>query len=310
MSVDLSVSWLGLNMHSPLYNASGVLCRTTAELDAVAASDAGALITKSCTVEAREGNPEPRYFATQLGSINSMGLPNHGYAYYLQYAASFDYRKPLFVSISGMSLEDNLLILRALRERDLPCLPEINLSCPNLAGKPQLAYDFSATAEALEQIVKVYPAAFGVKLPPYFDPVHFTQMAALLNRFESLRFVTCINSVGNGLVVDLANESTVIKPKGGLGGLGGDYVLPTALANVREFSRLMPDKHVIGCGGIKSGAEAFMHILCGATAVQIGTCLYQEGVEAFARINRELSDIMQQKGYARLEDFRGKLKTL
>lgn len=310
MSVDLSVSWLGLDMVTPLYNASGVMCRTRVELDAVAASAAGALITKSCTLEAREGNPEPRYCATAHGSINSMGLPNEGYAYYIDYAAGFDYAKPLFLSISGMSLDDNLKMLADLRARALPCLPEINLSCPNLPGKPQLAYDFAATAEALEQICRVYPGAFGVKLPPYFDPVHFAQMASLLNRFETLRFVTCINSVGNGLMVDLDSETTLIRPKGGLGGLGGDYILPTALANVREFARLMPEKHVIGCGGIRHGAQAFMHILCGATAVQIGTCLQEEGVDAFARINRELADIMQGKGYGCLADFRGKLKTL
>jgi dihydroorotate dehydrogenase (fumarate) len=310
MSVDLSVNWLGLSMTTPLYNASGVMCRTEEELEALAASESGALITKSCTVEPREGNPEPRYFASALGSINSMGLPNQGFDYYLRYAETYPHIKPLFFSISGMSLEDNLRMLSALQQHGVPCIPEINLSCPNLPGKPQLAYDFAATSETLEQIVRVYHGPFGVKLPPYFDPVHFALMAALLNRVETLRFVTCINSVGNGLLVDLDSESTVIKPKGGLGGLGGDYVLPTALANVREFSRLMPERQVIGCGGIKSGREAFMHILCGATAVQIGTCLYQEGAGAFARINRELAQIMDDKGYACLADFRGKLKTL
>jgi dihydroorotate dehydrogenase (fumarate) len=102
-------------------------------------------------------------------------------------------------------------------------------------------------------------------------------MAELLNAFTGVRFVTCINSIGNGLVIDAETESVVIKPKDGLGGLGGSYVLPTALANVREFSRLLIGKHVVGCGGINSGREAFMHILAGATAVQIGSCLYEEG---------------------------------
>jgi len=53
-----------------------------------------------------------------------------------------------------------------------------------------------------------------------------------------------------------------------------------------------------------------MHILAGATVVQIGTCLYEEGVGAFARIQEELTVLMRQKGYQRLDDFRGKLKTL
>ena len=38
-----------------------------------------------------------------------------------------------------------------------------------------------------------------------------------------------------------------------------------------------------------------MHILAGATAVQVGTCLHEEGVSAFDRIEAELAAIMQAK---------------
>ncbi|TCP10273.1 dihydroorotate oxidase B catalytic subunit [Crenobacter luteus] len=312
MDIDLSVSWLGLEMTSPLYNASGVMCRSVEDLEAMRTSNSGALITKSCTLEPREGNPEPRYFVTPLGSINSMGLPNYGYQYYLDYAEKYDYanNKPLFISISGMSLADNLTIIKAFHERALPCILEVNLSCPNLPGKPQLGYDLPAAQHALEKICEFYDRPFGVKLPPYFDVSHFDQAAEVFNKFDLLKYVTCINSVGNGLVIDVDAESVVIKPKDGLGGLGGDYVLPTALANVREFVRRLPGKQVVGCGGVKSGREAFMHILAGATAVQVGSCLYEEGVGAFDRIAQELKDLMAAKGYQKLSDFRGKLKTL
>ncbi|RXZ45413.1 dihydroorotate oxidase [Crenobacter cavernae] len=312
MDIDLSVSWLGLEMKSPLYNASGVMCRSVEDLEAMRASSAGALITKSCTLEPREGNPEPRYFATKLGTINSMGLPNYGYQYYLDYAQNYDYanNKPLFISISGMTLADNLAIIKAFHERELPCILEVNLSCPNLPGKPQLGYDLPAAQNALEKICEFYDRPFGVKLPPYFDVSHFDQAAEVFNRFDLLKYVTCINSVGNGLVIDVDAESVVIKPKDGLGGIGGDYVLPTSLANVREFVRRLPGKQVVGCGGVKSGAEAFMHILAGAITVQVGSCLYEEGVGAFDRIAQELKDLMAAKGYSKLDDFRGKLKTL
>lgn len=312
MNVDLSVSWLGLTMASPLYNASGVLCRSVEELERVRGSAAGAVITKSCTLQPRAGNPEPRYHATPLGSINAMGLPNAGYHYYLDYARHYPYHlgKPLFLSVSGLSQDDNVTLFRELAAAGLPCIPELNLSCPNVPGKPQLGYDFDASARLLDEVVRVYPGSFGVKLPPYFDPVHFAQMAAVLQRYPGLRFVTCINSLGNALVVDVDSESVVLKPKDGLGGLGGAYVLPTALANVREFFRLLPGRHVVGCGGVSSGREAFMHILAGATVVQVGTCLYREGESAFARIQGELVALMQAKGYRSLDDFRGRLRTL
>ncbi|MBS5367390.1 MAG: dihydroorotate oxidase, partial [Streptococcus mitis] len=60
--------------------------------------------------------------------------------------------------------------------------------------------------------------------------------------------------------------------------------------------------------GVLTGRDAFEHILCGASMVQVGTTLYKEGVGAFERITNELKEIMAEKGYESLEDFRGKLR--
>ena len=68
-----------------LMNAAGVYCMTKEELAEVEASAAGSFVTKTGTLEARPGNPEPRYVNVPLGSINSMGLPNNGFEYYLDY---------------------------------------------------------------------------------------------------------------------------------------------------------------------------------------------------------------------------------
>jgi dihydroorotate dehydrogenase (fumarate) len=111
-------------------------------------------------------------------------------------------------------------------------------------------------------------------------------------------------------VIDTESESVVIKPKDGFGGIGGDYVLPTALANVNAFYRRCPDKRVIGCGGVKTGEHVFQHLLAGASLVQVGTALQEEGAGIFARLNTELAALMARKGYASIEAVRGKLKTL
>ena len=44
--------------------------------------------------------------------------------------------------------------------------------------------------------------------------------------------------------------------------------------------------------------------------VQLGTVLHQEGTNVFDRITTELKEIMEEKGYENLEDFRGKLNYL
>ncbi|MEY8699660.1 dihydroorotate oxidase [Streptococcus ferus] len=294
-----------------LMNAAGVYCFSKEELEAIDTSAAGSFVTKTATLEARQGNPEPRYVDTDLGSINSMGLPNLGIDYYLDYVTQLQdtpNSKNHFLSLVGMSPEDTHTILKKVQDSAYKGLVELNLSCPNVPGKPQIAYDFETTDQLLAEVFSYYKKPLGVKLPPYFDIVHFDQAAAIFNKYP-LTFVNCINSIGNGLVI--SDETVVIKPKDGFGGIGGDYVKPTALANVHAFyKRLNPTIAIIGTGGVRTGRDAFEHILCGASMVQIGTILHQEGPEAFTRITKELQDIMSEKGYQSLEDFRGKLQYL
>lgn len=300
---------------NPLMNASGVHCMTTQELDELAHSESGAFITKSCTINERKGNPEPRYFDVPLGSINSMGLPNLGFSYYLEYALAYEkvqenQNQPLFFSIAGMSVQENLEMLEKIEKSGFNGITELNLSCPNVPGKPQLAYDFEATYETLKEVFSIFSKPLGIKLPPYFDFAHFDQMADILNQFP-LTYVNAINSVGNGLYIDTEQEAVVIKPKEGFGGIGGEYIKPTALANVRAFyTRLKPEIQIIGTGGIRTGQDAFEHLLCGASMLQIGTELHKEGPEIFSRIIKELTQIMSEKGYTSIDEFKGKLRTI
>ncbi|MGL4247479.1 MAG: dihydroorotate oxidase [Lactococcus garvieae] len=297
---------------NPFMNASGVHCMTIEDLQELEKSDSGAYITKSCTLEKREGNPSPRYVDLALGSINSMGLPNLGFNYYLDYVleAQQNQDTPIFFSIAGMSPEENLEMLDSIQKSAFSGIIELNLSCPNVPGKPQLAYDFQATEQLLEKVFAFFKKPLGVKLPPYFDLAHFDQMADILNKFP-LTYVNSVNSVGNALYIDTEEEAVVIKPKNGFGGLGGQYIKPTALANVRAFyTRLKPEIQIIGTGGIETGQDAFEHLLCGASMLQIGTALHKEGPEIFTRIRRELQEIMDKKGYQSIDEFRGKLKSL
>lgn len=312
--MSLKVSFLSFEFANPFMNAAGVLCSTEEDLRSMTSSTSGSLVSKSCTSAQRSGNPEPRYKALPLGSINSMGLPNMGFDFYLHYAKELhDYtRKPLFFSISGLSVEENVAMVTRLapvaRERSV--LLELNLSCPNVPGKPQVAYDFAAMRTYLEKVSAAYGLPFAVKMPPYFDMAHFDMAAAVLNDFPLAKILTCVNSIGNGLVIDAESELVLIKPKQGFGGIGGKYILPTALANVNAFYRRCPDKLIFGCGGVYSGEDAFMHILAGATMVQVGTALHEEGPAIFTRLQSELLEIMAKKGYKTLDEFRGRVKTI
>ncbi|CCF60624.1 hypothetical protein KAFR_0L00170 [Kazachstania africana CBS 2517] len=314
MSAKLNTKFCNFEFQNPLMNASGVHCMTTGDLDELANSKAGSFITKSATLSERAGNPEPRYISVPLGSINSMGLPNKGIEYYLDYVVNRQKQNPndapIFFSVVGMSKQEMLGNLQKIQDSEFTGITELNLSCPNVPGKPQVAYDCDYTKEILTEAFKIFKKPLGIKLPPYFDFAHFDIMAKILNEFP-LAYVNCINSIGNGLYIDVDSETVVIKPKDGFGGIGGDYAKPTALANVRAFYlRLNPSIKIIGTGGIKTGKDAFEHLLCGASMLQIGTALQKEGVSIFERIERELKEIMNAKGYKTIEEFRGTLKSL
>ncbi len=301
----------GVDFGSFVFNASGPKDVTADELQRIAESASAAVVIKSCTLEPRQGNEEPRYTDVPLGSINSMGLPNLGYKAYLQMLPELKKltMKPIIASLAGMAPADIPVLMDAFMTSEADMI-ELNLSCPNLKGKPQIAYDFEMTDKILSNVTKNITKPFGIKLPPYFDPAHWEAASAIFKKYP-IDFLVSINSVGNTLLIDPEIEQPLIKPKGGFGGLGGDYAKPIALANVRAFSQLLGDRmSIIGVGGVKSGLDAFEFLLCGADAVQVGTQFMKEGSECFGRIDRELADILSRKGYQNVVAAKGKLKLL
>lgn len=308
--MNLSTTIAGVTFPSCFMNASGALCMTREELLALGRSRAGAIVTKSMTVEPRNGNPEPRYYGFPGGSINSMGLPNLGYLAYAELIPELkQFGKPVIASIAGLCEDDFLTMARVINQAN-PDLIEVNLSCPNIPGKPQIAYDPVDSERLLKRVRPLITVPMGVKLPPYFDPAHHAVMAEVIGRC-GVDYLNLINSVGNGLVIDPKRETPVIKPKGGFGGLGGALIKPVALANVRAFWKLLAGRiPIIGTGGVMQGSDAFEHVLCGASAVQVGTVLVEEGLGVFERLERELEGELASRGGQRMEAYRGRLKEL
>jgi dihydroorotate dehydrogenase (fumarate) len=237
------------------------------------------------------------------------------YGSYAESIKEINPKKPYIISMAGLSKSDNLTMIKYYNNNVATSwidAIELNLSCPNVVGKPQIGYDLDATENLLRAIyddsLEGTSIPIGLKMPPYFDQCQITEMADLINIFP-ISTVTCINSLGNGLVIDPVRESPVIKPKNGLGGIGGDSILPFALSNVFQFRLSLLDHiDVIGCGGISTGSHAFQHLLVGATMVQVGSAYMREDVNCFQRITQELETIMKSKGYNHVTDFRGKLK--
>lgn len=291
-------------------NAAGAKDVSLPDLRALGESMAGAIVIKTATAAFRPGNDLPRWYTDEIGSVNSMGLPNLGYERYVEAMPELKrFKKPVIASVSGIKTGDNEKMIAAYDETDVDMI-EVNLSCLNLVGKGQMGYDYEASEKMLRSCRKLTKKPIGVKLPPYLDGFQFEKMAKVLKKTK-VDFVVTINSIGNTLIVDAERERKVIAPNNGLGGLGGAYVKPVALANVYNFNQLFENKMpIIGVGGVADGVDAFEHILAGATAVGIGTALVNEGIGIFERTGRELSAMLERKRYKNPAEARAELDDL
>ncbi|MEX2209533.1 MAG: dihydroorotate oxidase [Patescibacteria group bacterium] len=305
---EVATDICGVRFPSAVMNAAGAKDVSAGDLEALGQAESGAIVIKTTTTAFRAGNDLPRWHADAQGSLNSMGLPNLGIERYVELVPVLKrWNKPLIASVSGIEEGDNEEMIAAYDKVGVDMI-EVNLSCPNLAGKGQLGYDFAASRKMLASCRAVTRRPLGVKLPPYFDASQFEAMAEVL-REANVDFVVTINSIGNALVIDPEKEEKVIAPNGGFGGLGGSYVKPTALANVHMFHRLLDGKlPVIGAGGVASGTDVFEHLLAGASAVGVGTALVNEGPAVFMRLNHELAAVLEEHGYADPAAARGQLK--
>lgn len=298
----------GIKLNSCVMNASGCWCTTEQELDELYKSHSGGIVSKSGTINSRMGNNEPRLYIDNSGSINAMGLPNLGYKFYLEYGKKI-IDKPFIQSIHPFSVDELGIMLGDIDSIKTKRLVEINFTCPNIisGGNENNFENYEKYMDKIKQS-NVENIICGLKLAPIYELSHFDIMSNLLLKYD-IKFITCVNSIPNGLMVDPINEITRIFPKGGMGGVGGNYIKPIALSNVYNFSKRLDDKiDIIGCGGVNRSLDVFEYILCGAKAVQVGTHLMRDGVKCFDIINYELEYLMKAKGYDKLDDYYKKLK--
>ena len=93
-----------------------------------------AFVSKTVTLEPRQGNPPPRLWELPGGLINSIGLPNKGLAGYLEHDLPqlAELPVPLIVNVMGSTREDVARLVSAFADRDEVSALELNVSCPNV----------------------------------------------------------------------------------------------------------------------------------------------------------------------------------
>lgn len=263
----LNVKINNVEFKNPIITASGTFGYGLEFADLVPLDKLGGIIVKGTTLHHREGNDYPRMAETAQGMLNCVGLQNKGVDYFCReiYPKIKDIGTNMLVNVSGSSLEDYAAC--AARINTLEKIPaiELNISCPNVReGGMAFGVTCSGAAQVVKAVRAVYNKTLIVKLSPNVTDI--AQIACACED-EGADAVSLINTL-LGMAVDIERRKPQLSIR--TGGLSGPAVKPVALRMVYDVAHAVKIP-VIGLGGISSAADAIEFLMCGATAIQIGT---------------------------------------
>ena len=263
----LNVKINNVEFKNPIITASGTFGYGLEFADLVPLDKLGGIIVKGTTLHHREGNDYPRMAETAQGMLNCVGLQNKGVDYFCReiYPKIKDIGTNMLVNVSGSSPEDYAAC--AARINTLEKIPaiELNISCPNVReGGIAFGVTCSGAAQVVKAVRAVYDKTLIVKLSPNVTDI--AQIACACED-EGADAVSLINTL-LGMAVDIERRKPQLSIR--TGGLSGPAVKPVALRMVYDVAHAVKIP-VIGLGGISSAIDAIEFLMCGATAIQIGT---------------------------------------
>jgi dihydroorotate dehydrogenase (NAD+) catalytic subunit len=283
----MSVEFCGLELAHPIINASGTF-------DAIAARRAfgdellerfpfSAFVSKTVTVQPRQGNPPPRLWELPAGLMNSIGLPNKGLQGYLAHDLPrlAELPVPLIVNVMGFSRAEVARLVSTFAQREEVAALELNVSCPNVETGLVMGADPGEVGRLLDVVRPLTDKPLIVKLTPNASDVPAVALAAERAGADA---VSLINTI-KGMALDPRTGEPWLG--GQTGGISGPAARAVALAQVFAVSAAVAVP-VIGMGGVQNGRDALDLMRAGAALVAVGTESFRDP-SAGSRIASEMA---------------------
>ena len=300
----LAVELFGAQFQNPVLLAAGT-CGFGQELaEVVDLERLGGFVTKSVTLEPRNGNPAPRVAEFAGGMLNSVGLANPGLEKArrekLPWIAANVLRARVFVSLAGHTVEEFFRLVEGLDGAPGFLGFEVNLSCPNDAkrGGPPFALDPEAVAEIVSGCRARTQRPLLAKLAPNDLDLPRTVRIATEAGADGL---TLVNTIPGLLLLPDTGDPEL---GAGPGGVSGPALLPIGLRAV-ETARKHTALPLMGVGGVLGAADAVAYARAGAALVQIGTASFADP-RAGLRVARDLGRWGERRGVAAWGDLVGR----
>jgi dihydroorotate dehydrogenase (NAD+) catalytic subunit len=235
--------------------------------------------------------------------LNAIGLENVGVdAFVAEKLPRIPDGVPVIASVFGTEVDHYAEVCRRLDGAPKVAGLEINASCPHVKSG---GIEFGQNPRLLAELVRAARAAARLPLLVKLSPnvTSIAEMARVCEG-EGADGICLINTL-QALEVDLATRRPALRNV--LGGLSGPAIRPVALRMVFQAARAV-ELPICGIGGITTGEDAVKFLLCGATAVQVGTANYTNPMAA-GEVAEGIAAYAARHGFARVADLVGALET-
>lgn len=302
---NLSTTYMGLNLRSPLVIGSSGFTNSVDNIEKFAKLGAGAVVLKSLFEE--QILHEANFTLKQDPSSN-------------YYPEAEDYIRNYTMQNSLQQYLD--LIKRAKEKVSIPVIASIN--CTTASEWTSFAKSIEvAGADGLELNIFVMPSDInrsGTENEQiYFDIIskvkeetklpisvklsyHFSSLASTLEKLSwtGIHSLTLFNRFFSP---DIDINKLEVKPS---------FIFSKAedLGTSLRWVALLSNRlrcEISASTGVHNGEAIIKQLLAGAQTVQVASVLYKEGIDSITHMLETLNNWMDEKGFADIEAFRGKL---
>jgi dihydroorotate dehydrogenase (fumarate) len=301
---DLSTSYMGFNLKSPVIVASSGLTNSIENIILAEKSGAGAVVLKSLfeeqisnaahkTFRHSEQSPYPE----ALDYINHYTRENDLETYLtLIREAKKAVSIPVIASINCMSASEWTIFAKNIQEAGADAI-ELNIFI--LPSDPLRKASLSEQIyfEIIQSVLKQVSIPVAAKISHYFSG--FANMAMQLS-WTGIKGLVLFNRFYSP---DLDIEKCEVTST-------NVFSAPGESANVLRWVAMLSGRvqcDIAATTGIHDGEAVIKQLLAGANAVQVASVLYKNGIEYVGEMNRVIGAWMDRHQFASTKDFIGKM---
>jgi dihydroorotate dehydrogenase subfamily 1 len=310
---DISVDLLGLKLKSPVMLGSCAMCNSGEKIKKFALEgEPAAVVTKSISVDMGQKwgrgskQPSPRNIWPNPNTCVCVekGEPTTCEDwFYKEIPLALQGNVPVVASISGSTIFAELYYVATELEKAGVSMVELNFGTGHSGdfSHGKICLDIGVGPTLVSKLKKVIKIPIVVKFPYYYTP-------------ETIKIAKEIEAAGaDGILALNGPQVTAVDPEVGriplgaghrAGALNGPALKPMALRMVKDIA-LNVKIPIIGVGGVTSGLDVIEFIMVGATCVQVASGAIVRGPGIFKKINGEIREFMERKGYENLSQIRG-----